>query len=102
MKEDLIEATANLFSKNLETMKKKNTDYSSNQGSISNFRTTSCIVGIPMSKGIMVRLCDKVVRIGNLLDKKEVSSESIFDSIEDLINYAAILHYIIKVEKEEN
>lgn len=55
-----------------------------------------------MSKGIMVRLCDKVVRIGNLLDKKEVSSESIFDSIEDLINYAAILHYIIKVEKEEN
>lgn len=102
MKEDLIEATTNLFSKNLETMKKKNTDYSSSPKSISNFRTTSCIVGIPMSKGVMVRLCDKVVRIGNLLDKKEVSGESIFDSIEDLINYAAILHYIIKVEKGEN
>ena len=54
-----------------------------------------------MSKGILTRLVDKVTRIGNLIDKEEgeVNDESIFDTIQDLINYSAILHYCIKIER---
>lgn len=82
-------------------MTKKNADYSGNSGSMKNFELSAEITGIKMSKGILTRLVDKVTRIGNLIDKEdgEVKDESIFDTIQDLINYSAILYYGLKIER---
>lgn len=103
MKQTLIESTEALFNDALETMKKKNADYSGSSESMRNFRLSAEIAKVSMSQGILTRLMDKVTRIGNLLDKEdgEVKDESIFDTIQDLINYAAILYYGVKIEQGE-
>lgn len=103
MKQTLIESTEALFNDALETMKKKNADYSGSSESMRNFRLSAEIAKVSMSQGILTRLMDKVTRIGNLLDKEdgEVKDESVFDTIQDLINYAAILYYGVKIEQGE-
>lgn len=99
----LIESSEALFNDALETMKKKNADYSGSSESMRNFRLSAEIAKVSMSQGILTRLMDKVTRIGNLLDKEdgEVKDESVFDTIQDLINYAAILYYGVKIEQGE-
>lgn len=102
MKETLIESTANLYHDALETMIKKNSDYAGDSKSMKNFRISAETANIKMSQGILSRLVDKTTRIGNLLQKDaKVKDESIFDTIQDLINYSAILLYAIKLEQEE-
>jgi hypothetical protein len=102
MDKTLIQSSGELFSLALETMKRKNADYSGDRESMKNFRISGEIAGVKMSQGILTRLCDKVTRIGNLIGKEAaVKDESIFDTIQDLINYAAILYYGLQVEKEE-
>jgi hypothetical protein len=46
---------------------------------------------------------DKMTRIGNLLnkDQAQVKDESIFDTIQDAINYSAILYFGILMEQRE-
>lgn len=103
MKQTLIESTEALFDSALATMKKKNADYSGSSESMRNFRLSAEIAHVTMTQGILTRLMDKVTRIGNLLNKedREVKDESIFDTIQDLINYAAILYYGVKIEQGE-
>lgn len=102
MKETLIESTANLYHDALETMIKKNSDYAGDSNSMKNFRISAETANIKMSQGILSRLVDKTTRIGNLLQKQaKVKDESIFDTIQDLINYSAILLYAVKLEQEE-
>jgi hypothetical protein len=100
MKDSLIISTKELFNKCLETLRKKNADYSGDSDSMKNFKVSAEIVNIKMSQGILTRLTDKVSRIGNLLskDSREVNDETVLDTIEDLINYAAILHYAVESE----
>ena len=102
MEQGLIESTENLFEAALETMKKKNADYAGDSSSMRNFELAADIAGITMSKGILVRLMDKMTRIGNLMDKPPaVVEESVFDTIQDAINYSAILLYALKLEGED-
>jgi len=101
MEKTLIESTEALFNNALETMKKKNADYSGDKESMKNFRISAEVAQVKMSQGILTRLCDKVTRIGNLMNTEaKVKEETIFDTIQDLINYAAILHYSLHVERE--
>jgi hypothetical protein len=103
MEKTLIESTEALFNNALETMKKKNADYSGDKESMKNFRISAEVAQVKMSQGILTRLCDKVTRIGNLMNTEaKVKEETIFDTIQDLINYAAILHYSLQVEREES
>src|SRR5664280_712804 len=69
----------------------KNADYAGDSDPLANFRACTQF-GVPLVKGIMVRLSDKFARIGNLLDKEaKVKDEKITDSIDDAIDYLAIL-----------
>ena len=80
------------FSNCLETAKRKNNDYGGdNSNPYANF-SNSTIVGVPTEKGILVRMMDKVSRISTLLEKEsQVKDEAIEDTLDDLINYTAIL-----------
>lgn len=76
----------------------KNADYAGDEDPLANFRACQSF-GVPMVRGIMVRLSDKMARIGNLLDKEaSVKDEKIADSIDDAINYLAILKYALETE----
>lgn len=102
MEKSLIESTEELFAKALETMKQKNADYAGSSDSMKNFQISAKVANVKMSQGILTRLCDKTTRIGNLIIKDAaVKNESIFDTIQDLINYAAILHYAVQMELRE-
>lgn len=100
----LLERTKTVFQEAYETMKKKNADYDSgkSEDGLGNFRLTSKLAGISMPQGIMVRLTDKMARLGNLLSNEaQVKNESLFDTIQDAINYLAILYFALESEKED-
>jgi hypothetical protein len=50
-------------------------------------------VGVSVEKGILVRMCDKLSRIGNLIERNDhsVKDESIEDTLIDIMNYSNIL-----------
>ena len=79
----------------------KNNDYGgSNSDPFANFRN-STIAGVSVEKGILVRLMDKMSRISTLLDKEaKVKDESITDTIEDAINYLAIMKAYINLKNK--
>jgi hypothetical protein len=79
----------------------KNNDYGGSNGDpFANFRN-STIAGVSVEKGILVRLMDKMSRISTLLDKEAmVKDESITDTIEDAINYLAIMKAYINLKNK--
>jgi len=83
---------AETFGDCLETAVRKNHDYGgSNNDPFANFRN-STIAGVTVERGILVRLMDKMSRIATLLDKEaQVKDEAVDDTIDDAINYLAIL-----------
>lgn len=88
---EFIESLRETYDRCLAIVAKKNADYANSEDPFLNFRNSEA-VGVPTERGIMVRMSDKFTRISNLLDKEpDVVDEAIEDSIEDLINYAAIL-----------
>jgi hypothetical protein len=75
----------------IETARKKNADYANSDDPFANFRLSE-MVGVPVERGILVRMTDKIRRIANLLDRDpEVADESVDDTLADLANYALIL-----------
>lgn len=89
-----------VFSECIETLKRKNADYSNNADSLKNFKVSAMVANVTTSQGILVRLMDKMTRIGNLINKEaSVKDESIFDTIMDAINYCLILLVALKEEK---
>ncbi len=90
-----IEAT---FKKCLETAQRKNADYAGDktEDPYKNFRGSE-FVGVPPERAILVRMMDKMGRVSNLLSQtNNVKDESVLDTLEDLVNYAAILASFIK------
>jgi hypothetical protein len=70
---------------------RKNADYTGGGDPFKNFRLAQA-VGVPVARGILVRITDKVARISTLLDQPPaVADEALTDSIDDAINYLAIL-----------
>ena len=86
--------------KGFDLILSKNTDYSSEDETFKNFDIVELICGVSSECGILVRMCDKITRIGNLLDKEPlVKDESIEDTLLDLANYSYILLARIKARK---
>lgn len=100
--ENFIKHEEALFTKCLDTLKKKNADYSGNAADpFKNFKMVEAFGITDVEQGILVRLSDKFARICNLLhNEAQVKSESIEDTIEDAINYFAILHAYRKSKPE--
>lgn len=87
----LIIAVEETFEECLKILVKKNGDYGADNDPYRNFRFAEQL-GIGVEKAIMVRMADKLARVSTLLDKKaSVSDESLEDTLNDLINYSAIL-----------
>ena len=88
----LLRDMENTFEACLATARRKNHDYGgSNNDPYANFRN-STIAGVSVERGILVRLMDKMSRISTLLDKDAmVKDEAVDDTIDDAINYLAIL-----------
>lgn len=88
------------FADCLATATRKNHDYGgSNNDPFANFRN-STIAGVSVERGILVRLMDKMSRISTLLDKEaQVKDEAVDDTIDDAINYLAILKSYRKQNK---
>lgn len=88
----LLADMVSTFEDCLNTAVRKNHDYGgSNNDPYANFRN-STIAGVTVERGILVRLMDKMSRISTLLDKDAmVKDEAVDDTIDDAINYLAIL-----------
>jgi hypothetical protein len=83
--------------KALEIMKKKNVDYSGGTDDIfGNFNACE-FLGVPGELGILMRCMDKIKRIQAFISKGRlaVNNESVFDSIQDIINYMILLNGMI-------
>ena len=103
MKKGLLENTKEVFAECLSVMEKKNNDYSgkADVNGLRNFEISADVANISIPKGILVRLMDKMTRIGNLLEhESKVKDEAIEDTVLDAINYCAILHFALKQEKQ--
>jgi hypothetical protein len=75
-----------------KTLDAKGQDYSGKEDTYKNFKSSAEMLNIPVEKAIMVRLLDKVTRISNLLDNDaKVKSESIIDTLDDLVGYTILL-----------
>jgi hypothetical protein len=83
------------FSECIEISRKKNADYcgtAEESDPFHNFKQAPGVAKITVEQGILVRLTDKLSRIGTLLGQPaQVADESIDDSIKDAINYLAIM-----------
>jgi len=93
--EELFAHMSTVFAKCIETAKLKNADYSgSNISAFKNFRLVEEAGLTSTEIGIGVRLTDKLSRMCTLLKgaKPNVVDEKLEDTIEDAINYLAILH----------
>ena len=80
------------FRECLEISTAKNADYADIDNPFKNFELSAQVANLPVAKGMMIRLMDKMTRISNLLEREEVvKDEKIEDTIKDAINYLNIL-----------
>lgn len=73
----------------------KNSDYALEDYPYKNLESTAAFTRVSTEEGILVRMGDKMSRLGVLLDPSNsgpaVKDESIDDTLLDLINYAILL-----------
>lgn len=93
---DKMDAARDIFGNCLEILDRKGRDYSGTTDGMGSFRTHG-------SFGIVVRLHDKMCRLNQLYTSglQAVTDESIDDTLDDLINYAALTKIMRAIEKGE-
>ncbi len=90
-KDNFIANIRNTYDTGIGIILKKNDDYANSDNPFKNFESAS-VVGIGVERAILLRILDKLSRIGNLIDKPPaVVDETMDDTIVDAINYLAIL-----------
>lgn len=80
-------------------MRKKNHDYGGNSDPYRNFRMAANL-GVDPLAGILVRMGDKLARLGTYVEKGQlqVKDESVRDTVLDIINYAVLFYGMSKAE----
>jgi len=97
---NLSEIADDLFEKCHNVLVAKNKDYSGATDSLRNFKVSAEVSGVTMSQGILTRLMDKMLRVGNLIKNEAVvKDESIYDTLMDAINYCVILYAALQEER---
>lgn len=91
-KEELFVGLEHCFSEALALARKKNADYTGKSPDpFANFRAAS-IAGVDPRRAVLLRLLEKVARVGALLDSKpEVDDEPVDATLIDIVNLAALL-----------
>ena len=98
---ELIEIAEATFTKCLDTLKKKNNDYSKGKDALRNFKMVEVFQLTDPSTGILVRLCDKFARVCNLIHSEaQVKDEAVTDTIDDIICYCTLLKACIAESKK--
>lgn len=96
----LLRSCYNTFSQCYTILEKKNKDYAGMDNPYANFELCK-VFDVPVTRGILIRIGDKIKRISNLLNKEaSVTEETLDDTIQDAINYLAILKAYREMEKE--
>lgn len=91
---------AKTFEECLVILDKKNADYAGEKDPFENFNN-SRLAHVSVPQAILVRIVDKISRMGNLLVRAaQVKNETIEDTIMDAINYLAILLAYIHSKNE--
>lgn len=100
---ELITYTKGIYDRGIKIMEKKNSDYADPTfDAFANFRFAA-LAKVSPERAILVRICDKLARISNLIDKKTilVTDETIEDTIIDASNYLAILGAMLVKDKKK-
>ncbi len=101
-KEEFIKALSKNFEDGLKLMIKKNADYAGNGDCFANFKRSE-MVKVPVERGILVRIIDKISRISNVLDAPaEVQDESLDQTVLDTMNYFNLLLTYIQHKEAMN
>jgi len=104
-RQELTEYISTFYDNGLETIKKKNHDYSGGKDSTDafvNFKN-ALVVGVSVERGILVRMIDKISRISSLIDTDaHIKDEALADTLLDLSNYSALLAAYIESKKGKN
>jgi len=88
---DMLASFKDVLDEMYEVAKKKNADYTGGGDPFANFKLSPAY-GVPVSRGFLVRMSDKMSRVSALIDKDPaVTGESISDSLLDLANYAILM-----------
>lgn len=96
-----IKRLEELYAINVEISRKKNHDYSGTGDALANPMAVE-MYGIRAEHGLLVRMNDKMMRIGNgLKGELKVEDESILDTLSDLANYAMILRIVIEHKRNQ-
>ncbi len=101
--EYLLKAREN-FNECIEVMVAKSGDYAQEEDPFANFRAVEAFpaLGVSLEKGILVRLIDKFSRTANLLTReREVTDETIKETLLDAINYFNIIIIYLDDKKKE-
>jgi hypothetical protein len=88
-----------------ETTSRKNSDYANANNAFANFTLIESLTGgeVKTEQGILVRMSDKMSRIGNLLHKEgNVKDEAVEDTLQDLAVYAMILKIYLQWKKTQS
>lgn len=98
----LLAHARSVYDECIATMESKNKDYAHDGDAFANFRFAK-MVHVDVDKAILVRMSDKLARISNCIDKGEVAvkTESVRDTLMDLINYTAILAAYLSTNEGE-
>lgn len=81
------------FAQCLAISEKKNADYTGGDDDpFSNFKSVESL-GIPTEVGFLTRMMDKLKRVASFAENGElqVKDESVYDTLQDLANYACLL-----------
>lgn len=91
-REVLTSHISETFKECFALLEKKNADYASDGDGFGNLVACEKLGLCDGRVGILVRMLDKMSRIANLMNRPAaVTDESLLDSLNDLINYAALL-----------
>lgn len=96
---DFLYRLNELYTNNVQISARKNADYANENDPFQNFRASE-MLGIPAEQAIIIRMCDKLVRVSNLISREaQVEDESILDTLSDLSNYSMILRMYLEQKK---
>lgn len=91
-REEFIQALKENQQRDIEIVKKKNSDYAADTDPFQNFRLVTHMRLTNVKTGMMVRISDKLQRTANLLRREaKVKEEKITDTLSDTRNYLNIL-----------
>jgi hypothetical protein len=102
--QEAIETQFGLFTEALSILMAKRKDYSGAEDPYGNFRACEAY-GVPAALGALIRLTDKVNRLGHLISSGTalqggLVGEAVTDTLRDVINYAAIIAGLLSEHDE--